>query len=240
AERAKGSQHTFLEVAAGVRRDDRAGKSDDSVRDIAAVELRRCRRGGVRDVAGEQFDFGGERIEHGAVVDRVVSSEGLVAVAVSPDHRACAVVCADLCMADVCIGMVAACRVAVGGAAAAGRWIPGKDCVRHVASWRDAAGPRRREHGGDTTARHDADESDDAPDAGKFFCRAGIVDRMADYGGFFGGRDSNSAKSRTDLGRFWSVWNDDSSFDTSYQRRYGSDPERCGGDGVSEGLPVAR
>ena len=119
-------------------------------------------------------------------------------------------------MADVCIGMVTACRVAVGGAAAALRWIPGKDCVRHVAFWRDAAGPRRREHGGGATAWHDADESDDAPDTGEFFCRAGVVDRMADYGGLFGGRDSNSAESRTDLGRLWSVWNDDSSFDTAY------------------------
>src|SRR5437762_12183349 len=105
-------------------------------------------------------------------------------------------------MADVCIGMVAACSVVVGGAAAAGRRIPGKDCVRHVAFRRDAAGPRRREHGGGAAARHDAEESDDAPDTGEFFCRAGIVDRMADYGRFFGGCDKNSAKSSTDLWRF--------------------------------------
>jgi len=199
AERAKRSQHTFLEVVAGVRCDDSASESDDSVCDIAAVELRHCRGGGIRDVAGEQFDFGGQRIERGAVVDAVVSGEGFVAVAVSPDHRTCAVVCADLWMADVCIGMVTACRAAMGRAAAAWCRIPGKDCVRYVTSWRDAAGPGRREHGSGAAGRNDADESDDTPDTGKFFCRTGIVDWMADYGGLFGRSDSNSEASRTKL-----------------------------------------
>jgi len=46
---------------------------------------------------------------------------------------------------------------------------------------------------------NDADEFDDAPDAVGFFCRAGIVDRMADYDGFFGGCDKNSEAPRTKL-----------------------------------------
>jgi len=52
-------------------------------------------------------------------------------------------------MADFCIGMVAACRVAVG--LCCRRWA--LDSWKRIvfgtsASWRDAAGPRRREHGG--------------------------------------------------------------------------------------------
>jgi len=113
---------------------------------------------GVVVVAGfvmllvSSFDFGGDGLSAAPLWTQLY----LVRVrccCLSPDHRACAVVCADLCMADVCIGVVTACRVAVGRAAAAGHWIPGKDCVRHVASWRDAAGPRRREHGGGASRR---------------------------------------------------------------------------------------
>src|SRR5258708_638688 len=143
-------------------------------------------------------------------------------------------------MVDFCIGMVAAPRIFVGRAAAAWRRIPRKGWGRHVDSWRDAAEPRRREHGGGAAGRNDADEVDGPRDTVGFFCRAGIVDRMAGYGGFSVGSDKNSAESRTDLGRFWSVWNDDSSLDTSYQRRNGRHSERCGGDGISKGFPVAR